>query len=126
MLCNTHAVIDKIDVVGEQSVSRVLGNDPKGDEESQPVSVALGSHEIQVAASLLVFEFESQGFLDFAELEGNCCVLLVTIGVVIGEDSLGLFITLLGDEPTRRFWDPVDECELNQGRHALEKCESSP
>jgi len=83
-------------------------------------------HEVQIAAGVLVFEFESQGFLDFAELEGNCCVLLVTIGMVMGEDSLGLLITLLGDEPTWRFWDPVDECELDQGRQALKKGKGSP
>lgn len=50
----------------------------------------------------------------------------VTIGVVMGEDGLGLFVALLRDEPTWRFWDPVDECELNHGRQALKKGESSP
>jgi hypothetical protein len=126
LLCNTHAVVDKIDVVGEESVSGVLGNNTEGDEESQSVSVALGPHEVQVAAGLLVFKFESQGLLDFTELECNCRVLPITVGVVMGKDSLGLLITLLGDEPTWRFWDPVDECELDNSWQALEKGESSP
>jgi len=126
LLFDTHAVIDKVDVVGEESVSGVLGNDTEGDEKGQSVSIALGSAEVQIAAGLLVFKLESQGFLDFAELEGNCCVLPVTIGVIMSQDSLGLLIALLGDEPTWRFWNPVDECELNQGGHALKKGESSP
>jgi hypothetical protein len=113
LVCNTHAVVDKVDVVAEESVSRVLRNDTERDEERQSVSVALSSHEVKIAACLLVFKFEPEGFLDFAELEGDCCILSVTIGVVMGQDGLGLFVTLLRDEPTWRFWDPIDECELD-------------
>jgi hypothetical protein len=50
LVCNTHAVVDKIDVVAEESVSRVLRDDTERDEERQSVSVALGSHEVKIAA----------------------------------------------------------------------------
>jgi hypothetical protein len=126
LLFNTHAVINEVHVIAEESVSRVLRNDTEGDEERQSVSVALRSQEVHVAACLLVFEFKSQGLLDFAEFESNSCILLVTIGVVVGKDSFGLLITLLGDEPTGRFWNPVDEGDLDHGWDDLKKGKSSP
>lgn len=126
LLRDTHTVVDKVDVVAKESVPRVLRNDTEGDEESQSVTVALSSHEVKVAAGLLVFEFESQGFLDFAEFESNCGVLPVTIRMVMGENGFSLFVPLLGDEPTRGLWNPVDECELDHSRHALKQGKSSP
>lgn len=126
LFCNAHAVINKTDIIAEESISRVLGNDTERDEESQSVSIALGPHEIQIAAGLLVFEFESQGFLNLTEFERNSRVLFVAISVVFGEDVLGFIVAFLGDVPTRRFWNPVYECKLDNGRQALEKSKSSP
>jgi len=121
LLCNAHAVVDQVDIVAEKSVPRVLRNYTKRNKERQSVAVALSPQEVKIAARLFVFKFESESFLDFAELEGDCCVLLVTIGVIMGEDGFGLFVTLLGNEPTWGFWDPVDECELDQCGHTLKK-----
>jgi hypothetical protein len=126
LLCNAHAVVDQVDIVAEKSVPRVLRNYTKRNKDSQSVAVALSPHEVKIAARLFVFKFESESLLNFTELEGDCCVLPVTIGVVMGQDGFGLFVTLLRDEPTWGFWDPVDKCELNQCRHTLKKSESSP
>lgn len=103
---DAHAVVEKIGVVADDGVARVLRNDTHCDEKQQPVSVALCLHEVSVAAGLLDLEFECQSFLDFAPFELDCRVVTVAIGVVFSQNGQGLLVTFLRDEPTWGLWDP--------------------
>jgi hypothetical protein len=59
--------------------------------------------------------FESEGLLDFIVLKGNQWVRDVTTSVVLGNNSLGVFIFAAVDQPTRRFGEEPHEYELDDG-----------
>lgn len=50
----------------------------------------------------------------------------VTVGVVPSENLEGLVVLVLGNQVTRRLWDPPDEAELDQRGESLEKSRDSP
>lgn len=118
--------INLIQVVGEQRIATVLRNDTERKEESKPISVSSGLQEVNVAAGALIFELKSQGLLNLSKLEGNSSIVLIAIGMIFGEHSFGLLVSLLRDEPTWGFWNPVNEDDLDGSWNNLEECESSP
>lgn len=103
---DAHARVDSAHVVGEEGVAGVLGDDTEGDEDGETVSVALGAEEVHVGGGLLELKFETERFSDLTVFEADCCIRLVSVCVVFGEDVFGFFVSLLADQPTWRFWDP--------------------
>lgn len=97
---NAGTLIDQVDVVGEERVAGVLGDDTKRDEDSQPPSVTLGLDKVDVARVLVCIGFETNDLPHLNVFELNRGVVSVTTGMVVGESVQGLLIALLGDQPT--------------------------
>lgn len=97
LLSDTHAVVDQAGVVAEQSIAAVLRDDSQRNQESQTIAVTTGSHEVQVTAVLLVGHLQADGLLDFAVLELNSRVVLITVAVVVGQGVEGFIVSLLGN-----------------------------
>lgn len=106
MLGNSHTVVDKIDIVAEQSISRVLRDDTERNEKHQAISVTSGLQEVGVIARLPVLKLESEGLLDFTELELDGRILSVAISMVMSERRKRLFVSFLRNVPSWRFWNP--------------------
>lgn len=70
---------------------------------------------------LLVLLLERDGLLDLVVLNGDQLVVIVTRGMVLGQDSLGLRVFPLGDQPPRRFRDEPDEEDLEERRDGLQE-----
>ena len=122
---DTHGLVEQTGVVGDNGVTGVLRDDTHCDKEQETVSVTTGAHEVKVGA-LLGGVFETEGLLDFLPFELDGDVVTVTVGVVLGENGESFLISLLGDQPTWRFWDPVDEGDLDERWDTLAESERSP
>lgn len=46
--------------------------------------------------------------------------------MVVGESVQGLLVAFFGDQPTRRFWDPEDQGQLDNRWETLEKSDGPP
>jgi len=106
LVCNSHSVINKIHVVAEEGIARVLRDDTERNEYHKSATVALGADEICVTARLLVEELQTQGLLDLEKFKLDCCIVLITICVVLGKCRQCLLVTFFGHEPTWRLWNP--------------------
>jgi len=97
---DTSTLVDQVDVVGEERVAGVLGDDTERDENSQPPSVTLGLDKVDVAGVLVGIGFQTNDLPHLDVFELNRGVVTVTSGMVVGESVQGLFVALLGDQPT--------------------------
>lgn len=112
----TSLVIQRAGEVGNDGVSRPLREETEGQEDSQPVPVSLRLEEVDVAAVSLGFHLEPDGLLDLAVLELDGRVLVVAVGVVLGEHLERLVVLVLGHEESGRLGHPPDEDDLDDGR----------
>lgn len=103
---DTGIVVELPRVVGDNGVARPLGEETERDEYSKTIAVAGGADEVQVARGLLGSLLEANGLADLLVLELDGGMLLVAVGVVLGEDGEGFLGTVLGDEETGRLGDP--------------------
>ena len=92
-------------VVGDDGVTGVLGDDTDGDDNGEPPAVTLGPEEVEVAGAVVNIGLNAESLLDLAVLELNSQVVLVAVGVVLGQGLEGLVIAVLGDEPSGGLWD---------------------
>lgn len=53
------------------------------------------------------------GFSDLLELELNQLILLITVGMVLGENPKSLFLLTFTDEPSRGLLNEKDETKLD-------------
>lgn len=123
---DTGTLVDGVHVVGEKSVTGVLGNDTEGDNDGQPPAVALGAEEVEVAGSTVGILLQADGGLDLSELKLDSGVVRVATAVPLREHGKSLLVTVLVDEITRRLGNPPDESELNDGRHNLDEGDGPP
>lgn len=107
-MLDTSTLVDNIHIVGEQSVARVLRNDTEGNDDAESPQVAPGLDKVGVAGSLGGGAVGLNGLLDLAVLELYSRVVLVTTGMVLGEDCKSLLGLVLVDEESRRLRDPPD------------------
>lgn len=98
---DTGTLIDQVDVVGEERIARVLGDDTERDENGQPPSVTLGLQEVNVARVLVGVGFDSNDLPHLNVFELNCSVGSVTTSMVEREGVQSLLVALLGNQPTR-------------------------
>lgn len=75
---------------------------------------------------LLVLLLEGDGLLDLVVLNGDQLIVLVTRGVVLGQDRLGLCVFPLGDQPSWRLRNEPDEEDLEQRRDRLQETGDAP
>ena len=126
LVLDTHGLVDQVHVVGEESVTRVLRDDTERKEKHESVAITLGLEEINVASIGLDLELKAKSLLDFLVLKLDSCVVGISVGVEFSESSQCLVVALMGHVPSRRFWDPENECELDSCWNGLEKGKSSP
>lgn len=105
---DAHAVIDQTGIVAEQRIPAVLRDDTQRHQDSQPVTIPAGLHEVKIAAVLLVLHLQTNGVFDLAVFKLDCRVVLVPVAMVVSQDAECLIVSLLGHEPTRRLWDPLE------------------
>ena len=105
------AFVNNVDVVGENGVAGVLGNDTEGDDDGQTPAVPLCLEEIRVLDGAVSQLVEAHSLFDLLELVLHGCVVLVASSVVGGEHLKSLVGAILGYQESRRFGDPYI-CEL--------------
>lgn len=97
---NSGTGVDQVDIVGEEGVTGVLGNDTKGDENGQPPSVTLGLQEVNVAGVGFGIGLHSDGFPHLGVFKVDGYVITVTLGMVVCKSVQRLLVAFLGDQPT--------------------------
>lgn len=92
-------------VVGDDGVTGVLGDDTDGDDNGEPPAVTLGPEEVEVAGAVVNIGLDAESLLDLAVLELDSQVVLVAVGVVLGQGLESLVVAVPGDEPSGGLWD---------------------
>lgn len=87
-------------VVRDETIARPLREEGQGDNDPHTLTIARSREERLVADIGGDGAVELDGGLDFLELVLDERVLLVTIGVIVGERLESLGITTLAHEPT--------------------------
>ncbi len=108
-----YAVQDVVEVVRDQSGARPLREQAKSQEQEQSVAVTLGLEEPEVGGITLGRVLLSNRLFDLGVLEEDSFVRDITVGVVLRKHTEGLLVLSLRKIPSRRLWDPVQECELD-------------
>jgi hypothetical protein len=103
---DTGVFVDSVNVVGENGVTRILGNDTKRDNDTETPQIALGAEEVQIGARPTERLLDSDGFLDFTVLELDGGVVRVAASMPFGQNGQRLFISVLVNEVTGRLRDP--------------------
>ncbi len=103
---DTGTGVDEVHVVGDNGVTTVLGNETDGDDDGEPPSVSTGLHEVEVAGVVTSVLLELEGLSDLTEFELNGSVLVVAVGVELGQHGKGLVVAVLGDQPSGRLRHP--------------------
>lgn len=119
-------LVEQVGIVGDDGVARPLREDTEREEDGEAVAVALGAEEVEIAAVLLVLVLERDRLLDLAELVLDGRVVLVAVGVVLGEDLERPVVLVLCDQVTGRLGHPEDEGQLDDRRGRLEQRGDTP
>jgi hypothetical protein len=111
LVMDTGAFVNNVDVVGENGVAGVLGNDTEGDYDGQTPAVPLCLEEIRVLDGAVSQLVKAHRLFDLLELVLHGCVVLIASSVVGGKHLKSLVGAILGYQESRRFGDPYF-CEL--------------
>jgi hypothetical protein len=120
LVVNPGTFVDSVDVVGENGVTRILGNDTERDNDSKTPQIAFGAEEVQISARLPYGLLDSDGFLDFTVLELDGGVVGVAASVPLGQNSKSLFVSVLENEVTGGLGDPYTVTKLTAGSAATD------
>lgn len=122
---NTDGVENTRDVVTDETVARPLGEETSGDQDDEPVAVALGLEDLE-PTSLLQLLLDSDGLLDFLVLQLHHLVVGVSLSVDMSQDRQSPLVLALGHVETGRFWDEPDAGDLDDGWHSLDDGRNAP
>ena len=103
-----------------------MGEKTQGHKKQQPIAVSAGLEEVEITTGLRILEFKTESLLDLLILKLDSGVVGIAVGMVFSEDIQGLFIALLGDQPTRGLWNEEDEGNLDEGWEGLGEGGNSP
>ena len=78
---NANALVHIRGVVADKTIAAPLREQPETSQQQEPVPVSTGLEEAQVAACLLVLEFQAECLLDLVKFELDCGIVVVSIGV---------------------------------------------
>ena len=70
--------------------------------------------------------FQPESFLDFCVLELNCRIVLVAIGMVLGQNAESLIAAVFAHKPPWRFGNEEDEADLDERGKTLPNSRHSP
>jgi hypothetical protein len=124
-LLDTSTFVDDIHVVGENSVTGVLRNDTKGNDDGETPPVTSGLQKVDVA-SRLGRAIGRDGLLDLTVLELNRGIVLITTSMMLSQNGESLLGSVLVDEKSRRLRNPPDTAKLDNGRDGLNESDGSP
>lgn len=126
LLGNTGTLVDNVHVVGQNGVTRVLGDDTERNDDGESPAVALGEQEVDITGLLLDCLVGVDGLLDLAVLELDGGIVDIAAGVVLGKNGKGLLGLVLADQVTGGLRDEPDTAELDEGRNGLDEGDGSP
>lgn len=126
LISDTGTLVDDIHVVGEESVTRVLGDDAQTDDDGKSPQVSSCLDKVEIAGGLSYHLIVLNGLLDLSILELNSRVVLVATCMVLGKGRKSLFGLIFIDEESRRLGDEPDAAKLDDGRDSLEEGDGSP
>lgn len=86
--------------VGYNAVSGPLREEADGDEDDGPVAVTRSRPQLRPAVAFELL-LERNGLLDLIEFHVDQFVILVALGMYIGQDLLCLLGLALGNKPAR-------------------------
>lgn len=93
---DTGTLVNFADVIGEQSVSRILRDDTKGDNDRQTPAITLGPEEVRVFGGTISQLINAHSLLDLLELILDSCIVFITTCMVLGEYVKCLISPILG------------------------------
>jgi hypothetical protein len=99
--------VDEVHVVGNDGVAAVLGNETDRDNDCEPPAVSLGLHEVEIAGGVAGRPLKLEGLADLAILELDSGVLVVSIGVKLGQNREGFLVAVLGNQEPRGLGYPL-------------------
>ena len=126
LLSDAGTLIDGVHVVGEESVTRVLRDDTKRNDDSQSPAITPCAEEVQIASRSVGFLLDTNCFLDLSKLELNSSVVNIPASMMLGKDLKRFFVSILVDKKTGRLRKPPNECKLDQRGNDLDKGDASP
>ncbi len=83
LILDTGTLVDNIDVVRKEGVSRVLRDDAERNNNCQPPPISFGSEKVQIAASSLCVTVSLDRLLDLPVLELHGWVVHVAASVML-------------------------------------------
>lgn len=98
-----------------------MGEDADRDGEESAVTVGWCAEKIEVRSVLSDIALQFYGALDFGNLEVNERRVLITTGMVFGDNLAGLFKFAFGYKKSRRLWDQEDARQDSYGNSKLYK-----
>ena len=122
---DTDSVENTRDVITDETVARPLREETCGDQDDEPVAVALGLEDLE-PTSLLQLLLNSDGLLDFLELQLHHLVVDVSLSVDMGKDGQSLLVLALGHVETGRFGNKPHTGDLDERRHSLDDGRNAP
>jgi len=103
---------DLVEVVGDETVTRPLGEESKGDDDPHASPVSRGGEEGLPADGRCDLAIELDGGLDFLEFIPDKGIFPVTVGVVVRQDVQSLIVASLANQPTGGLGNEPDEADL--------------
>lgn len=103
-----------------ETVTGELTEDTHEDDHQETPAGSVGLDESGVVIPALVRGIELDGILEFLPFQFDDGVVLDSVSVVLGQESLGLGIATIGKEPARGFGEEPDGENNNTGWETLE------
>jgi len=123
---DTDGLEDTGEVVRDDTVAGPLGEEGESDDDTHALEVAGGLEEGGPSNLLSDGAVELDGSLDFLVLVLDERILLIAVGVVVGEDLESLGVAVLADQPTRGLGSEPDKGDLDDGGETLESRGNTP
>jgi hypothetical protein len=118
---DSDAVHDNGEIIRGETISAPLRKQSQCNQQHKTITIPTSSEEVQVTARPLYMGLETESVADFKELELHGRIHLVPVGMVLGQDGECLPLTIVVDQPTRRFGDPPEERNEKQRGDGLEE-----
>lgn len=107
---DTSICVDQVRVVGDDGVTAVLGDDADGDNNGKPPAITSSLEEVHIVSGLVNLLLNPESLPDFAVFELDGKIVLVAIGVPLGQGLQRLVVAVLGDQPSGRLGQSFGKC----------------
>lgn len=123
---NTDSFQNCVEVVRDETIAGPLGEESDGNDDAHTLAVSGGGKQ-GLPANLLGHRLvEVDGVLDLFIFVLDQRILVVSVGVIVGEGLQGLLVATLADEPTWGLGGEPDEAYLDDRGEGLESRGDAP